>query len=239
MRTDPWNRPADYEEEKWWWIFKNPVGFVLLATFIIGIVIIIWHIAKPFPKDSNGVPVIVAPKTPLKIKPENPGGELIPHQDKMVYQNLVRKDGKNEVKEPQVERIILPPSVGSMIETPNQATAEDVEMEKTINKAIESTIQKQAAPTPVTAHEKPSPKGKFKIQLASLKSAAKAKEEWERVSRAHKDILGSFSPSYSNVDLGEKGHYTRLRVEGFETKAKAKKMCDLLKSKKVGCMVVK
>jgi cell division protein FtsN len=236
LRPDPWNRPANYEEEKWWWIFKNPVGFVILATFIIGVVIIVWHMVKPFPKNSDGIPMITASKNPLKLKPENPGGDITPHQDKMVYQNLVRKDGPKNI---QVERIILPPSVGAMLDSNIENTkAAQEEMSEQIDRAIESLPKKEVVTAP-TILEKTKAKGKFKIQLGSLKSPTKAKEEWERVHKAHKDLLGDFSPIYSTVDLGEKGHYTRLRIEGFETKDKAKHMCEQLKAKKVGCMVVK
>ncbi len=48
-------------------------------------------------------PLIEAPKTPAKTRPENPGGLQVPDKDKLVLKSL---DGEEE---PQVEKLLPPP----------------------------------------------------------------------------------------------------------------------------------
>ncbi len=244
MRADPWNRPPEYEDEKWWWIFKNPVGFVILSALIIGVLIIAWHIINPYQKNSAGVPVISASKTPIKIKPEDPGGEIIPHQDKMVYQNLLRKETQKSPKDAQVERIVLPPSIEPMLDLPQNPQPGTIVIEtqpenitQVIDKAIQS-LPKAEKTTPVQAPLKKKGKSKeFKIQIASLKSLDKAKEEFERVKRLNGDLLSNLPVSYVNIDAGEKGVYTAVRLGEFETRAEAALACKKLKQMNIGCMV--
>jgi hypothetical protein len=241
MRADPWNRPSEYAEEKWWWIFKNPVGFVILATVIIVFIIISWHLFKTHPKNSDGIPVISAPKSPIKIKPEDPGGDIIPDQDKSVYQNLVKKNDKKVPKDVQVERILLPPSVDTILDPPEtqkaevktevkpEIKAEPANITQAIDKAIE-TIPKKPAPKKI--------KGKgFKIQIASLRSPEKAKAEWERVKTLSPDLLSDLPVSYLKVDMGEKGIYTSVRAGLFQTKNEAVEVCKRLKQRRINCMV--
>lgn len=271
MRPDPWNRPIEQEEESWWWILKNPVGFVILTTIIIGFIVAVWHVLKPYPKNSEGIPVIHAPTDPLKVKPDNPGGDLIPHQDKMVYQKLVKKDDKSLSKDPQVERLVPPPALGSMfdLEKPQKKQEETVAVEtkpivplpiqnptiqnpgETIDELIEKIPQKptqkeKKASLPQKTEKKEMTQGKlqgrlkgFKIQIASLPTQQKAEQEWARVKKSNKDLIGGLKVAYLTVDLGEKGSYTRIQVGGFETRNEAVSICERLKQRRVNCIVVK
>ncbi|WP_029007287.1 SPOR domain-containing protein [Azospirillum halopraeferens] len=53
---------------------------------------------------SGGVPLIQADATPTKMRPQEPGGMDVPHQDKMVYDRL-----NPGPRGPSVERLLPPP----------------------------------------------------------------------------------------------------------------------------------
>lgn len=74
----------------------------LAGLFILGG--IVWIGAQYFFSDSDEVVIIRADNTPFKVKPDQPGGMEIPHQDKLVF-NSVSPDGKPVT----VERLLPPP----------------------------------------------------------------------------------------------------------------------------------
>jgi cell division septation protein DedD len=81
---------------------------VTLAVVLIvvgGFTAIVWN-AYNQGRRSNGdgvVPLIEADNSPVKVKPEDPGGMNVPNQDKLIYDRL----GQNAT--PGVERLLPPP----------------------------------------------------------------------------------------------------------------------------------
>jgi cell division septation protein DedD len=55
----------------------------------------------------GGMPLIKADNTPTKMRPEQPGGMAVPHQDKLIYDRLKADTGNNETA--AVERLLPPP----------------------------------------------------------------------------------------------------------------------------------
>lgn len=51
-------------------------------------------------------PLIKADQEPTRVRPESPGGMEVPHQDKMVYEELAGRGGA-----PRVERLLPPPEM--------------------------------------------------------------------------------------------------------------------------------
>jgi hypothetical protein len=57
--------------------------------------------------DEGGMPLIKADNTPVKMRPEQPGGMAVPHQDKLIYDRLKADTGNTETA--AVERLLPPP----------------------------------------------------------------------------------------------------------------------------------
>jgi cell division septation protein DedD len=55
----------------------------------------------------GGMPLIKADNTPIKMRPEQPGGMAVPHQDKLIYDRLKADTGNSETA--AVERLLPPP----------------------------------------------------------------------------------------------------------------------------------
>ena len=81
--------------------------------------------------------------------------------------------------------------------------------------------------------------GGYKVQLAAVRDQGMAEKEWKRLNRRHKDLLGGLGHSVTRIDLKTKGTFYRLRTTGVGTKEKAKALCELLKTRKVGCLIVR
>ncbi|EWY40383.1 hypothetical protein N825_36115, partial [Skermanella stibiiresistens SB22] len=55
----------------------------------------------------GGMPLIKADGTPTKLRPDQPGGMNVPHQDKLIYDRLKAENGNTETA--AVERLLPPP----------------------------------------------------------------------------------------------------------------------------------
>ena len=79
----------------------------------------------------------------------------------------------------------------------------------------------------------------FRLQLAAFQDRAQIDAVWRRLQRAHPAVLGALRPQIVVADLGAKGTWYRLQAAGLGSEAAARAACDLLKSSKQDCLVVK
>lgn len=92
-----------------------------------------------------------------------------------------------------------------------------------------------AATKPVAAAQA----GSVYIQLGSYRDASGAETDWKKLQKKYPEQLGSLSMRTERVDLGAKGVFNRLQA-GKLTEARAKEVCDVLKSANAGgCMIVR
>jgi hypothetical protein len=82
----------------------------------------------------------------------------------------------------------------------------------------------------------PIPSGAARIQLGAVRSADAAQKEWARVQTANKDLLGGMNMNVVTADLGERGVYYRIQAGPA---ADATDLCNKLKARNVGCIVVR
>ena len=97
-----------------------------------------------------------------------------------------------------------------------------------------------AAPTlAATPHGIPPAKtGNVRLQLGSVHSAGAARLEWDRIRQRNSDLLGALLASPVRADLGDKGIYYRIET-GPIGAAAADRLCGALKTRKVGCVIVR
>ena len=81
--------------------------------------------------------------------------------------------------------------------------------------------------------------GSYRVQLASLKSEDAAKRSWTDLSKRNADLFGKLSSSVVRADLGRKGVYYRLQAGPLPDAAAAQALCNRVKQRKLGCIVVK
>jgi tetratricopeptide (TPR) repeat protein len=76
------------------------------------------------------------------------------------------------------------------------------------------------------------------VQISSAKSEDAAWSSWKAMQKSHK-ILASQKPVVVKADLGAKGTFFRLRLQGFGDRQAAQSACGELKSGGVTCFVAK
>jgi len=80
----------------------------------------------------------------------------------------------------------------------------------------------------------------YRIQLAAARSEDAVKSEWDRLRRRNVDLLGELRLQVMKIDLGAtKGVFYRLRAGPLADEPTAKALCERLKQRKLGCLVVK
>ena len=159
----------------------------------------------------ENIKVIEANPGPIKIKPENPGGMLILHQDRNIYDFL---DKNQKDKKPGQK----PPLLGT------RTKSSEMQIVENSNKRINPNFVKE---TKI-----------FEIQIAALSSKKAALLYWKKISVDYSNIFSKLKPSFQEVNLPSKGKYFRLRVGPIKQKRLAINLCKNLKTKKMECFVV-
>jgi cell division septation protein DedD len=77
------------------------------------------------------------------------------------------------------------------------------------------------------------------VQIASVRTAAAAAKGWQKLSRQHADLLKGLKSSIVRADLGRKGVFHRLQAGPVPSREAAEGLCAKLKSRRVGCMIVR
>ncbi|MFC7050810.1 SPOR domain-containing protein [Emcibacter nanhaiensis] len=195
--------------------------------------------------DKGPVPVVKADKSVIKVKPEDPGGMEVLHQDKEIFEHVA---GTEEAKEEVLASSSEIPMDRPAADKPSQNASSDVNValppSPPVDEGVEVSADKveeqvsPAAPAPASSAAI-SATGEFMIQLGAFSQLSSAEKLWASLSDKHADILGGLTPDYMVVDLGDKGVLYRVRGGSIETREDADKICDRLKKAGQGCMVVK
>ena len=196
------------------------------------------------------LPLIEADDSPTKHRPAEPGGMVIPNQDKLVYETLGDESNLDKIERllpppeepmPPPEPVAPPTVVEPVPEAPVAPMPEPAIVAPSVPIEEQAPIPSpkpvvQPPPTPtVTA----TPLAGYRIQLAALRGRADAEAAWRRLKRANGDLLGALEAEVTRVDLADKGIFYRLRAGPLASAAKAGALCQRLKARNLDCLVVK
>ena len=95
------------------------------------------------------------------------------------------------------------------------------------------------APKPTQTASKPDPAKGYRIQISSHRSEAAAKSAWAKWVKQHGAILGKLTLLVKRAELDKRGVYYRVQAGPLKDLAAARRVCDALKQKKVGCLVIR
>ena len=201
------------------------------------------------------VPLIKAEKSPIRRRPDKPGGMTIPDRDKEVFRRVDR-----DQEQPRVENLLPPPEnvvnrppplKSPPVPRPIIVGAMDLKNNGTMAGKrppaipIATENPKLAGIPPPSAiksvRSKPAGSGQtFRVQIASLRTRAAILDSWSKLKTAHPDLFAKLSLTVAKADLGRvKGTYYRLQAGPLVDAAAARSLCDRIKRRKLGCIVVR
>jgi len=209
------------------------------------------------------VPLITAADTPVKRRPENPGGLDIPNRDRVVFDLLATAEqatasAKAATAAPEPAISLTPVEVAPVVKSATEQAFAPVVVDTpaevdAIASLLEATpAAKPAAPKVVTpAKVEPAEtltekvvaeavkgSGSFGVQLASFAQESDAKTAAKRYADKFKGDLANMNADIQRADLGAKGVRYRVRFIGSATKAAANTLCKQLKTQGQGCFAV-
>ncbi|MEQ8405578.1 MAG: SPOR domain-containing protein [Oceanicaulis sp.] len=92
------------------------------------------------------------------------------------------------------------------------------------------------APEPAAPAAGPQP---FLAQIAAFRSQEDAQADWRRFARAYPELASGRNADIQRADLGDRGIYYRLRINGFDTREAASEYCQTLQSRGQACLVAR
>jgi len=184
---------------------------------------------------SNGAEQIVTPRDELAaVKPEveaiAPVGPLPPLGEGSVYAPAL-------MKLPQARPADLNVAMANAV----NAALETVLAESTTTPDI---VKPEAAEAPVQVADAqssldtiPLPDGTRMIQIGAYGSESVARQQWDRLSSQHDDLLGAKSHYVQRTNNSGKVFY-RLRVAGYESRGDTQAACAALSARGLPCITV-
>ncbi|MDA0652653.1 MAG: SPOR domain-containing protein, partial [Proteobacteria bacterium] len=243
---------------------------LLIATAAIGgfAVVVLYSYEKGQTANNNTtVPIITAQKGPTKMRPKEPGGMVVPNQDKQVYGRLNVAERRDKVERllPPPETIVRkPPALlpdskpSNPVAMVEKTTEQIVKRLSAIAPAAGNSTARPTMPGSAKVAAKPEQKSTkvarlsapmkkaarpsgtiFRIQLASVRSQKAAEKAWGGYKFNHSALFAKLEPKIVRVDLKGKGTYFRLQAGPFANESAARSLCAQAKKKKLGCIIVR
>ena len=241
--------------------------FIFVSMFgLISIIELVWFALNQgeFIIGNDDVPLIKADKSPIRFKPDNPGGLKVPNQDRLILKNLeIANPSKLEIPEkliPRPEQPIATNDGGKQITSTVQEKAskgrvaapqipkikssqsngrlgkiKKFEKHKKDSKLVTT---KDANKNKQKSSSKSFGASAYRIQLASLAKRQAAEKFLQKVKSKKFTLLGGMTGRVTKVNLKSRGIFYRVQGD-LVSRKKAEKICKFLQSKKQACLVVR
>lgn len=210
--------------------------------------------------DEETLPIMRADDSAYKIKPEEPGGMMVPNKDSTIFETLNEDGGKEKTVENLLEEPEAPMKkedvftaaekeeeslVAAEPREPVWKSEDELTEEVTVKNDVPVTTEKietaPAAIEPSAADLAPAPPavagGKSFVQFAAVKSDTDAKAKWKKLQSSY-TFLGGMPLDVQKADLGAKGIFYRVR-SGPMPLDQAQDLCSKVKAAKGDCLVIK
>lgn len=130
----------------------------------------------------------------------------------------------NDPKKRQLIEMLRQEEKTSQKKDEAQIPIEKQQSQKVITDAVTSQEQEQTV---------------YRVQLGSYPNPQLAKKGWHKIFRSSKGLLDRYEPLVKPVTVANGKTLFRLFIGGIEKKIIAKNTCDMLRDKKIACLVLK
>ena len=215
---------------------------------------------------NDDVPLVKADTSPIRLKPDNPGGLKVPNQDRLILKNLemanpskleipekliprpeqpigTYSDNKgivNTVKEKALKDRAAAPQIPKIERSQGDGELREIRKSEKRKKPKDKKIvaNKDAKSNKQKTSTKSSEVGAYRIQLASLANRQAAEKFLKKVRSKNIALLVGMTGRVMKINLKSKGTFYRVQGDPISRK-KAEEICNILRSKKQACLVVR
>jgi hypothetical protein len=125
------------------------------------------------------------------------------------------------------------------IEAPPPTGAPPAEPQQQTEKIAPAPTPKEIAKATSAAPAAGVAGGAYRVQIASLRSPEDAQAAIARMKKANGDLFSGLAFDVKRADLADKGVYYRVQVGPLADASAANALCDRLKDRKLGCVIVR
>ena len=229
--------------------------FTLTTLVLICLVGVVYLLLREPMDNQEVVPTIAPTPVPVKVKPENPGGMVIPDQDKVIYDRVSQDPVPVKVEKlfpdeepvlppveenPEIMDVDEPVEVPVIVEVKKEEVVEPEPAKpevKTEQKVEQKVVQVEPQKEVKTVVQTPAEV--WHAQLISSTDKAKVEKIWKTILAKHKGLLSDMPMNIVRADIAGKGTFYRLQVGDFATKERAANLCAKLIKQKQECMPAK
>jgi hypothetical protein len=221
-----------------------------------------WGISRMGPRP---VPVLEADPRPVKVRPDAPGGTVVPNQDQLVLEGASQRRAadRNRTTVAQLDtgpeapaldllrhqagpRHAAPAPVAATPATTPAAGAPSAVAAASTPSSLGGAATTTTLPPPVpvaaavtapatAALPGPVAGGRSYAQFGALNSEEAARAEWERLVRRAPE-LAAFQPRVTKLEREGQPTLWRLRATGLADTAAARALCDAVRARGVACL---
>ncbi len=167
--------------------------------------------------------------TPLRQTARTESLQIAPTDRQVAAEPLGQELSSDE----QQIAAVLPPAA------PRAASPRGIGSERV---GIETETAAVVAPAPETPEAATPPAvvaaGAFRVQIGSYRTESGALNGWKILQSAHETLLADLKPTIVSADLGARGVFHRLQAGPLADRGAANTLCNSLKARKQGCLVV-
>lgn len=237
----------------WLWPLVGIAGGAFFMLLVYAVIM-----REDIQKTELEVPLVKAPESAVKTRPDAPGGMDVPNRDKLVFDLLVQEIRQPEQPEQTSSTQVTAANKPELAENPEKevilatASATKPATQKAAQKeavppqpqdplaAVIAEREAEAArmPEPSAPTEASNTVGDWGVQLASFVNEADATKALAGYREKFQSLLGGLTPRVQSVTLGQgKGKRYRAQFLGVR-KNEAASLCQQLKQASQACLRV-
>ena len=234
------------------WRTKILTGMITLAGIGGLVMMVLYSYEKSdLTGTSSVIPIISARDGPTKIRPEKPGGMVIHHQDKNVYNRIDPSTKRLRVEKllPSPDPVILKPGSPKIKKNKELTVPKSVSKKESFtNKSSlrdgsykEKLVERKnikISPKPLVPNINSSVQSGYRVQFASLRNESEAAAFWKKLKDKFPVLLANLKPRIERTVIKGKGTYYRLRTGEFKNSGSARALCNKAKKRNIGCFIV-
>ena len=220
-------RPPERASSGW----GIPPKYLMIGAGLAGSVLlagaIIWGVSMMGPR---GVPLIETDGRPFKIRPDSPGGAVVPNQQELIFE---RGAGRND--RPGSAQL------GPGPEAPRldmlRAQSQPQPARPAVPAVAPPVVAAPSPPLQQAARPAPASGGRIQVQLLAARTEEGARADWARLQRRVPELAGR-TPVVTAFERDGQATLYRLRTGGFADGAAARAFCEQLRAREIACMPV-